>query len=183
MSETAKDLIANQAQGGNVNTVVKLSFEEGLLAAMQGCIQMMRAVQTNRVGHDHGGMSGRSQRERWAQAIHGQLCEHAVAKLLGVFPKASVSGIDENDPGGIAIRGTPWETGALIVNESELPAADSTPFVLVVGHWPQFRVVGWIYGREARVPKFWRPDERPASWWVPQSALRQITELTLEDWR
>lgn len=157
-----------------MNTVVRLSFEEGLSAALQGCIQMMRAVQTNRVGHDHGGMSGRSQRERWAQAIHGQMCEHAAAKFFRLFPNASVEGINGDDPGGLAIRGTAWETGALIVNESELPAADAKKFVLVVGHWPQFRVAGWIYGREARVAKYWKPRERPASWWVPQSALRSI---------
>ena len=160
--------------------IVKLSFEEGLSAATQGVVQMMRAKQNGWVGADHGGSSGRDERERWAQAIHGQLCEHAVAKALNLFPSASVDGIQHGDFGGIcAVRGTPWQNGHLIINGAEADPYADTPFILVVGHWPDFRIAGWIYGREATFEKWWRPNERPPSWWVPQSALLNI-ENTLD---
>ena len=160
-------------------TNISLSFEEGMLAAMQGCIQQMRAVQTGRVGNDHGGFSGRDIRERWAQTIHGQMCEHAVAKAIGVFPEASINGIVGDDPGGLAIRGTPWSNGCLIVNEREIARCHDKKFVLVVGHWPAFRIAGWIIGHEANRDEFWRPDEKPASWWVPQDALHPFSEMPL----
>lgn len=156
------------------NLSVTLSFEEGMAAVVQGAVQMMRAIQQGMVGRDHGGTSGRSMRERWAQAIHGQMCEHAAAKALDNYPVASVSGIRGDDPGGWAIRGTPWNDGCLIVNGSELPAMADSRFLLVTGHWPSFRVVGWISGAEVARDEWWRANERPPSWWVPQSALKPI---------
>ena len=153
---------------------IELSFEEGLAAAVQGSVQMMRAIRDGTVGCDHGGKSGRELRERWAQAIQGQMAEHAISKALGAYPVASKDGIHGDDPGGWAIRSTPWRQGHLVVNESELPEADAKRFVLVVGHWPTFDIVGWMHGRDARRDEWWRPHERPASWWVPQSALQPL---------
>lgn len=161
-------------------TSIELSFEEGMAAAVTGSVQMMRAIRSGKVGHDHGGRSGRQVRERWAQAIHGQMAEHAVCKALGLYPIASVDGIGGDDPGGYAIRSTPWNDGCLIVNQSELPEADDKRFLLVVGHWPRFRLAGWLYGAEARRDEWWRPDERPPSWWVPQSSLRPVESLKSE---
>jgi hypothetical protein len=157
--------------GKQSTKTVELSFEEGLCAAMQGCVQMMRTIREGSVGFDHGGKSGRSVRERWAQAIQGQMAEHAVSKAVDAYPAASKNGINGDDPAGLAIRSTPWANGHLVVNQSELPEADAKKFVLVVGHWPEFKIAGWIYGRDAKRDEWWRPEERPASWWVPQSAL------------
>lgn len=158
--------------------IVTLSFEEGLAAVVQGAVQMMRATKNGQVGYDHGGRSGRSIRERWAQAIHGQMCEHAAAKVMDRYAIASVAGIHGDDPGGVAIRGTPWNDGSLIVNESEMPSKGRTTFVLVTGHWPQFNVVGWILGEDACRDEWWRENEKPPSWWVPQSELMEIETLT-----
>lgn len=161
-----------------MKTIVDLTFEEGLSAAVAGCTQMMRAVRTGKVGHDHGGSSGRDMRERWAQAIHGQMVEHAVSKAFNFYPNAGIDGIQGDDPGGFAIRGTPHENGHLIVNGSELPAMGEKRFVLVVGHWPTFRLAGWIKGSDVMREEWWRADERPPSWWVPQAALKEIVRET-----
>jgi hypothetical protein len=157
-----------------MKTIVELTADEGLSAGVVGCIQMMRAVRTGKVGHDHGGFSGRDMRERWAQAIHGQMVEHAVSKFFNCYPHAGIDGIRGDDPGGFSIRGTPHENGHLIVNRSELPAKAETRFVLVVGHWPTFRIVGWIKGSDVMREDWWRANERPPSWWVPQASLNQI---------
>ena len=158
---------------------VRLSFEEGLAAATQGVTQMMRAIRSGKVGFDHGGASGRAVRERWAQAIQGQMAEHAYCKALGHYPFASVDGINGDDPGGVAIRSTPWSpsTAHLIVNKDELPACEGKPFVLVCGHWPVFVVAGWILGRDAGRDEWYKPNERPPSWWVPAKNLLPMSEL------
>lgn len=156
---------------------IRLSFEEGLAAAIQGSVQMMRAISTGTVGFDHGGVSGRDLRQRWAQAIQGQMAEHAISKALGIYPIASAAGVRGDDPGGWDIRSTPWQNGHLIINGIELPEMDNTRFILAVGHWPEFEIVGWIYGKDARRDEWWRGDERPPSWWVPQSALQPVEVL------
>jgi hypothetical protein len=160
-----------------MNIVVTLSTEEGLAATVQGALQVMRATERGWVGNDHGGASGRDLRERWAQGIHGQMCEHVVAKALDRYAGASIDGINTADCGGYMVRGTPWETGCLVINRGDLLKHANTPFILVTGHWPRFTVRGWLYGYKAQVPEWWRPDERPASWWVPQSALWSLDVL------
>lgn len=157
--------------------LVTLSFEEGLAAATKGVVQMMRAVSQKRVGNDHGGASGRDMRERWAQAIHGQMCEEAWSKYRDVYPIASVAGIGSTDPGGVHVRGTPWDGGHLIVNGEEVAKYADDLFVLVVGHWPTLRVAGWLRCRDAARDEWWRPLERPASWWVPQDELRPMEDF------
>lgn len=156
---------------------VRLSREEGLAAAVKAAYQMMDTIEGGWIGRDHGGKSGRSMRERWAQGIHGQMCEEAFCKWISLFPTTSIKGIKDGDPGGYAIRGTPWSDGHLIINGAEVPKYMNTPFVLVTGHWPEFQIVGWIMGAEAAQEKYWRADERPPSWWVPQSVLHPISEL------
>lgn len=158
----------------NASTTVALTFDEGMSAAVAGCIQMMRAVHSGKVGHDHGGFSGRDMRERWAQAIHGQMVEHAVSKFFNCYPHAGIGGITGDDPAGFSIRGTPHKNGHLIVNGSELPEKSEERFVLVVGHWPTFRIAGWIKGCDVMRNEWWRAHERPPSWWVPQDSLNQV---------
>jgi len=166
--------------------IVTLSFEEGLAAVVQGATQMMRAIDRHWVGSDHGGASGRDLRERWAQAIHGQFCEHAAAKALHRYPHASVNGCRTHDLGArLGIRGTPWSRGRLIVNEDELrrdgqPRNGEIAYVLVTGHWPQFQLRGWLSGDEIRSHDEWfHEDEYPPSWWVPHGALHPIETLPL----
>lgn len=154
---------------------VTLSKEEGLMASVSGAVQMMRATERGWVGNDHGGSSGRDLRERWAQAIHGAMCEFAWAKLQDVFPISSTEGISGRDPGDVAVRGTPWANGCLIVNKSE--ACSDTPYVLVCGHWPKFRFPGWMNASDVVEKRWWRPEERPPSFWVPQEALWPIRDL------
>lgn len=155
--------------------VVLLSADEGLAAAVIGAMQMMRAVQRNRLGNDHDTASQRNLRERWADAIHGMMCEAAWAKWRNVYHAASTQVEKATDPGGVGVRGTIWPNGCLIINanETERPY----PFVLVVGHWPRFELVGWLTGPEAAQDHWWRADKDPPSYWVPQRALRAMEDL------
>lgn len=158
---------------------IRLSLEEGLAAAMQGATQMMRAIRSGKVGFDHGGTSVRSMKERWAESIQGQMAEHAYCKAMGHYPFASADGINGDDPGGVAIRSTPWPPSIahLIVFRKELPACEDKPFVLVCGHWPDFVIAGWILGRDAARDEWCRKNETPSRWWVPAKDLLPMSEL------
>jgi len=162
---------------------ISLSADEGLAVGSAAIMQMMRATQKGWVGSDHGGTSGRSIRERWAQAIHGMMAEFAACKFLGVCWTAGVSGIQGSDALGIEIRATPWENGKLIINESDVEKHPDHPFVLIVGHWPNFRLCGWITAQEAARDKWFKADERPPSFWVAQSDLHDMSDLRIKDSR
>jgi hypothetical protein len=160
-----------------MSVAVTLSYDEGLRAALGGCMQAMRVTEMDLLNHDHGGASGRDMHTAWAHAIQGHLAEMAICKLLGIFPTAGIDGIRGGDPGGYAMRGTVWTDGKLIVNGNELPALADTPFILATGHWPTFEVQGWLYGWEAMRDEWWRADQRPPGWWVPQHALHPLATL------
>jgi hypothetical protein len=64
----------------------------------------------------------------------------------------------------IEVRSTPRPHGCLVIRQRD---HDDRPYVLVVGQIPSFRVVGWVYGHEAK-----RYERRPdGSYWVPQTEL------------
>lgn len=160
-------------------TNISLSFEEGMLAGMQGIIQMMRSIRQGKVGYEARDLVGREMRVRWADVLLGQFGEHVISKAIGAYPVASADGIKGDDPGGLAIRTTGYPNGCLIVFNYELPKWDDKVFVLVTGHWPDFRIPGWIYGREANFPEFLRTGKEPRQWWVPQDALHPFSEMPL----
>lgn len=155
---------------------VTLTADEGMAAASAGCLQMMRAIAKGWVGNDHGGVSGRDLRERWAQAIHGALAEYAFCKAMDKCWTPSAAGITGQDATGWQVRATPWDGGHLILNKGEPEKWGASRIALVTGHWPTFKVVGWIAAQDAAKPEWFRENERPASFWVPQSALRPMSE-------
>lgn len=157
---------------------VILTADEGLAAVSVGALQMMRATQRGWVGKDHGGSSGRDLRERWAQSIHGSMAEYAVCKYLDKCWQPGIEGVGECDiMPDIHVRATPWSNGHLIVNESEIEKYGLDKFVLITGHWPTFVLRGWVFGFEAQVADWFRANERPPSFWVPQSDLKNVNTL------
>ena len=159
--------------------IVRLSPDEGMAAAVVGATQMIRATARGWVGNDHGGKSGRAVRERWAQAIHGAMAELAAACALGRPWRSGVDGITGGDIGTIQVRATPWDDGHLIINEADVKKWPDAPFLLVTGHWPELRMVGWMLGADAAQPAWFRANERPPSYWVPQASLRPFEELAV----
>ncbi len=156
---------------------IELTFDEGMSAAMVGAVQMMRATRNGWVDSDHGGKSGRDLRERWAQSIHGAMAECALCKYLGRFWGAGVDGICGSDAYGIEVRSTPWDSGKLIICQKDIETHPGHPFVLVTGHWPRFTVRGWLLAHNAQNESWYRADERPPSYWVPQECLKTMESL------
>lgn len=160
--------------------IVRLTGDEGMAAVSVGAMQLMRAINRGLVGTrkgDHGGMSYRGMHERWANSILGALAEYAACKGLGIHWGSGFDGIHGDDGRGLQFRATHHDPAHLIVNEADTVKWPDSWFVLIIGHWPEFRIVGGILGRDAKREKWFRADARPAAYWVPMSELEPWDEL------
>ncbi len=154
--------------------IVNLTPDEGYAAAAVAAAQQIRSVLYDRE-HDHGGHSRRGQRKRWADTIHGLMAEMALAKALQITWTPGGTRVTTGDVGDkIEVRATEHPAGHLLVYPKD---SDAAPFVLMVGHFPEFRIAGWVYGREAKHSDYWRDDKDPPCFWVPQRVLGSIKTL------
>jgi len=112
----------------------------------------------------------------------GRLGEIAfsIATELPINRRTGVSK-QAGDVGGVEVRTTRYnEVGRLLVRKFDLP---DKPFALVTSltsdpPWRRFRIPGWIVGRDAQRDEWLDdPNGRGEAWWVPQTALRPISEL------
>jgi hypothetical protein len=111
---------------------------------------------------------------RWGTDIEGAAAELAFAKARGHYYDSYV-GVNyarqAGDVGRTQVRSTWHDHGCLTVYNSD---PDDAPFVLMVGMIPTFRIAGWLYGREAKQPRWWQPHLRKPAFFVPQQALRRV---------
>lgn len=149
---------------------VRLTWYELFLASSIGLKRHIEALQQNR--HDRHGFKG----DGWGIHIEGAAGEMAAAKTLNRYYSGSVNTFqDGGDVGSLQVRTRSEASYDLIVRDGD---KDEDIFVLVVGVAPEFEVIGWIKGCDAKRPE-WRQTHgrRPAAYFVPQSALRPMEEL------
>jgi len=180
---TKPELLARGTRPPVRNTdcpVIRLSPEECASAAVKGAIQVARAIDMELIGHDHGSCSGRDKKERWANGQHGFMGEEVFAKYINQYPRASVEGITGVDAGyNVQVRTTVWDDGCLIVNRAEIEDYAGQQFVLITGHYLLFTIRGWLNCADAARPQWFKGDEDPASYWVPQANLHPMTTFKL----
>lgn len=148
--------------------MVTLSQFEVLQAAMIGIrrrLAVLGSTKTNKVNNAQFG---------WHTDIEAACAEMAVAKILGVYWAGSVNTWQGPDAGNFQVRHTAHDNGCLIYRKDD---PDNDVYILVTGSAPLFCVRGWVRGADAQHPDYWHRDGYPA-WFVPQSALRPISELT-----
>jgi hypothetical protein len=113
-----------------------------------------------------------------ALALHvdGARAELAFARMIGA-DLAEWSAYSPGDLGAIGsdvagwqVRSTRYREGHLVIYPRDDPDAR---FALVVTNGFTYRAAGWIGGRDARRPQWWRQlrDDRYPAWCVPQNAL------------
>ena len=95
----------------------------------------------------------RQSRYPWDDEIQSILAEMAFCKWKGIYwtglsaKRAIDCGLDD-------VRWTNYYgTGGLIVYTDNAP--DAQPIVLLDGFAPDFRVIGWAFGREVKQSQFW----------------------------
>lgn len=104
----------------------------------------------------------------------GACAEVAVAKLVNRFWRAGVGNYQDPDVGhNTEVRCTDKSHGNLLVRPKAEPARR---YFLVRGTIPEFTIIGWIWARDAKQPKWLKdPNEDGPVYIVPAEEL--LTEL------
>jgi len=103
--------------------------------------------------------------------ILGAAGELAVAKLANVYWNGDVGDFAATDAGPHDVRTSEWLTARLCLHPTDKPRR---VYILVVGKPPGLWVVGWLYGFDAMVPRYWgnpTGNNRPEAFWIPQADL------------
>jgi hypothetical protein len=119
---------------------------------------------------DHGGVSKRNNKTRFADGFNGYLGEIAASRGLdlpwtpgGLLVKTG----DLADK--IEVRTTDWPNGHLLITTRD---KDTAQFILVRGDYPTFELIGWTTAQEGRIRGEKRPGDPPC-WYVNEGALNR----------
>jgi hypothetical protein len=106
----------------------------------------------------------------WHTDIEAACAELALAKGLGVYWDYSVNTFKKPDVGYRQCRHAQELNKKLIVRPKD---KELDNFWLVLGTTPKFKIVGWIFGSEAKTEKYAYKgfNGMPDCWMVPQDAL------------
>jgi hypothetical protein len=157
---------------------IDLPWSEFVTASTRAGMRQARAIKLNRVGSDHGSVSDRNIRERFADSLMGEIGEMATAIALQLPHTRGGPKVEEGDIGhGIEVRATHHKNGHLLVFEKD---GNEKPFVLAIPDFQQSGISvsmeGWMYGKDAKQKQYWR-DSDVGCYWVPQSDLNPIDNL------
>jgi hypothetical protein len=140
-----------------------LTQAEMMTAVMVGTLRVVRKFKQGNI--DKAGAN----LPRWQTDIEAAAAELAFAKAMNLYPLGISAGFVDDVAGGWQVRHTERDDGCLIVRNDD---ADGDRFVLVCGNYGSYRIVGWLYGYEAKNEKWSRsPGGRPAAYFVPEEAL------------
>lgn len=111
--------------------------------------------------------------------IIGAWGECVVARMVdGYWPTDNGPDRHSPDVSGLHVRTGRRPTDRLVLHHRD--PDDGVYVLVVVVAVPMFRVAGGIAGADAKRPEWWRTEGvRHPAYFVPQSALRPIDELTL----
>ena len=127
---------------------------------------------------DRNEQRGGVEKDPWHE-VESACAEYATAKYLRRWWPGNWWSVGKtvDIPPDIEVRWTEYEaTGRLLVYDQDNPLYR---YVLVTGTMPSYRLIGWIYGRDAMDPRFrgrLKPD-RPEMQIVPREELLPVTEL------
>lgn len=159
---------------------VVLTWREMRMAADAAVDQQLRHLMKNdepSLPHPRDGGWLDPDEHGWQVGIEGVLPEFAVAKCLGLYWPGATNASHGGDVGRFEVRWTSRDDGSLIVKPKD---PDDRPYILVVGGPKRFELVGWLDGKEAKQPQYWRDDVPIPAWFVRQHYLRELGEV-LED--
>lgn len=158
---------------------VTLTWTECLICAQIGSMWEI----SGRFGPQDRNRYGGDIHETWKSHIEGAAGEYAVGKFLDkhwdfvVFnPKDRFEKVP--DVGPYQVRQAEKHHYRLTLRKGADTDKPDVPFILVTGVMPNFRVRGWVYGREAMQDRYWSdPDGGGYAWWVPVANLRLMSTL------
>ena len=153
-----------------MDAIGRLDHGEAFNAAVAGLQRRFRAIE--RGAKDN---NGNLTVDTFTHDIHGAIAEVFVAKTLGLYcnvasPNRAVADVGSN----IEVRSTIKSDGPLIIRPRDY---DDRRYYLVVGMYPDLKIVGWLTGKEAKCPEYWVDKDRSNQpinnpyWRIPQSVL------------
>lgn len=139
------------------------------MAAQIGLMrQLLSACRSRRDAHGFSGLG-------WSEHIEGACGELAVAKHLDIHWWGGVDAFSEPDLPNLQVRTRSRHDYDLIVRETD---SDMEVFVLVTGRCPQYKIRGWLRGRDAKRSEWLHSySERPRAYFVPASQLKPVEDL------
>ena len=151
---------------------VRLTWYEVRQAALVGVDRYVRALKDGRED-----AHGLEQKGADGLALHvlGAAGELAFAKATNRFWSGSIDTFSNPDVGAIQVRTRSKHDYELLVRVKD---DDEAIYVLVTGQIPEFRVRGWMFGKEAK-RKEWAltHGDRPSAFFVPHDEMRAIEDL------
>jgi len=122
---------------------------------------------------NHATTYSRSPIKRLEEETIGVCAEVAFAKWKNRFWLPGLNTFhDKEDVDNVEVRGTSRPDGCLIIRDND---ANDRPFVFVTGDGNLMRLVGWMYGKDAKHDEFMRnPNNHRPAWFVPQDRLRAM---------
>lgn len=143
------------ADAGNI---IELTPDEVHTAALHGLLRRTQKLAGKRADRVQ------QQRSSWDNEVEGACAELAFCKWRGVY-WSGLSQLRARDGGDFEVRYTVHEgNGGLIIYEHDV---DDGVFVLIDGHAPRFRLVGWMRGRDGKRDEF----RKPFGFLVPRDRL------------
>lgn len=153
---------------------VGLSFPE-FVWAVHAAVDRM--VASNAKELNHATIYERDYLTRLNEEVAGACAEIALAKWAGRYWAAPLNEFHRTpDVGTSEARGTALPHGCLIVRANDPP---ERPYVLGILKGLEVRLMGWMWGHEARQDQWVRDPGSlgKKAWFVPQGRLRPIEHL------
>ena len=157
-------------------TQIILSPAEIQMASFVGC---QRATENIKNG-DLWSRSGEPPDQLFDRMIKGAMAEAALAKYLNKFWSKGVKGGADVD--NVDVRCTHYEDGHMEMHEWD---KDDRRYYLLTGMLGTYKVRGWILGKDAKKPQYWRVMQagRKPQFWIPQNHLNDnIYQQKEKDW-
>jgi hypothetical protein len=144
---------------------ILLSLMEVRLATDVGVVRHVEALRRARPD-----AYGRSDEDGWTAHIEGACGELACAKALGIYWLPTVNTFKTGgDVASFQVRTRSRDDYQLYVRPDD---SDDAIFILVRGIAPRYEVVGWMRGRDAKRPEWFKTfDRRPKAYFVPDAFL------------
>ena len=149
---------------------IKLNWTEMWIATGIGRIRQLEALKKNLP--DKYGFTG----DGWSVHIEGACGELAVAKALNMYWAGTVNTFKSKaDVGKLEVRTRSRHDYDLLVRPDD---KDESIFIHVTGKAPEFKIHGWLLGKDAKQPNFLQNyGGRDGAYFVPSSNLKSLDEL------
>jgi hypothetical protein len=148
---------------------VTLNWHEVMMASHVGLWRRVSAIKNGK--RDLHGYEGAG----WDPNLEGACGELAAAKALGLYWDGSINTWKQPDVGNLHVRTMGKHHYDLLIRPGD---DDEGLFVLVTGKCPEFRVHGWIRGRDAKNQDWIKNHgNRSPAYFVPQSMLAPLSDL------